>query len=178
MTRTIACISLAMLVSMAPRAALGQTDLVESARTFPLRMLAAHNAVRQRAGVPPLVWDNELGSEAAKYAFELAVTGRFEHSAPENRRGAGENLWMGSRGGFTTDAMVNSWASERRLYKAGVFPNVSRSGSWHEIGHYTQMVWPTTQRVGCALATNATADYLVCRYWPAGNVYGTVLRVR
>ena len=38
-----------------------------------------------------------------------------------------------------------------------------------------QMIWPTTTHVGCALASNARSDYLVCRYSPAGNIDGRQL---
>ncbi|HUR19787.1 MAG TPA: CAP domain-containing protein, partial [Vicinamibacterales bacterium] len=148
------------------------------ARRFPARMLYAHNMVRARAGAAPLQWDDRLGREAANYAVQLALSGTFAHSASRSRNGAGENLWMGTAGAFSPEAMVASWESEKRLFAGGVFPNVSRNGNWHEIGHYTQMVWPTTRRVGCALATSAWADYLVCRYSPAGNVMGTALYVR
>jgi hypothetical protein len=72
--------------------------------------------------------------------------------------------------------MVGGWASERKVYQPGVFPIVSRTGKWEDVGHYTQIIWPTTQRVGCALATNARSDYLVCRYWPAGNVNGVPMQ--
>jgi hypothetical protein len=34
------------------------------------------------------------------------------------------------------------------------------------------MVWPTTTRIGCAIASNARNDFLVCRYSPTGNVMG------
>ena len=44
------------LVAAAPAAA--QSSF---AAQFPARILAAHNAERARAGVPPLVWDNALG---------------------------------------------------------------------------------------------------------------------
>jgi hypothetical protein len=53
---------------------------------------------------------------------------------------------------------------------------VSRTGNWSDVGHYTQIVWPASQRVGCATASNRANDYLVCRYLPAGNIVGTVLR--
>lgn len=148
-----------------------------SARVFPQRMLALHNAARAKAGVPLLRWDDGLGRQAAQYAVELALTHRFQHATAASRRGAGENLWMGTRGAFSVEAMVGNWEAERRDFAAGIFPRVSRRGSWHGVGHYTQMIWPGTQRVGCALATNAWADYLVCRYFPAGNVMGAPLSV-
>jgi hypothetical protein len=34
------------------------------------------------------------------------------------------------------------------------------------------MVWSTTTDVGCAIASSATTDYLVCRYSPPGNYVG------
>jgi len=34
------------------------------------------------------------------------------------------------------------------------------------------VVWRDTQEVGCAVATARGNDVLVCRYWPAGNVWG------
>lgn len=143
---------------------------------FPARVLAAHNSARASAGMRPLQWDRQLGSEAARYALQLAISGMFAHSAPDSRGDAGENLWMGTRGAFSPSAMVGGWISERRFFTPGMFPTVSRTGNWRDVGHYTQMVWPMTQRVGCALATNARYDYLVCRYWPAGNVLGVTVR--
>jgi hypothetical protein len=140
--------------------------------TFPARILAAHNAERARAGVPALVWDGDLGTAAATYATQMAMSGRFAHSDRSLRRGTGENLWMGTHGAFSVEAMVGGWASEKRFFRPGVFPNVSRSGDWEDVGHYTQMIWPTTQRVGCALASTPRVDYLVCRYSGAGNIDG------
>jgi hypothetical protein len=79
---------------------------------------------------------------------------------------------MGTHGAFSVEAMVGGWASEKRFFHAGTFPNVSRTGDWSDVGHYTQMIWPTTQRVGCALASTGRVDYLVCRYAYKGNVDG------
>lgn len=142
------------------------------ASQFPARVLAAHNAERARAGLPPLAWDNALGRAAAAYARQLAFTGQFEHSSRQGRPGTGENLWQGSHGAFSIEAMVEGWASEKRWFRPGTFPNISRTGSWEDVGHYTQMIWPTTQRIGCALASTARVDYLVCRYSGLGNVDG------
>lgn len=142
------------------------------ASEFPARILAAHNAERAAAGVPPLVWDNSLGTAAATYAQQMAFTGVFQHSDRTTRPGIGENLWYGTHGAFSVESMVGAWASEKRYFMPGIFPNVSRSGNWIDVAHYTQMIWPTTQRIGCALASTARMDYLVCRYAPAGNIDG------
>jgi hypothetical protein len=157
----------ALAVSTTP--ALAQSSF---AAQFPARILAAHNAERSHAGVAPLAWDNALGSAAAAYAQQIALTGRFEHSDRSQRGGTGENLWMGTRGAFSIEAMVGGWASEKRFFAAGTFPNVSRSGDWEDVAHYTQMIWPTTTRIGCALASTPRIDYLVCRYANAGNIDG------
>src|SRR5438067_10040579 len=142
------------------------------AAQFPSRILVAHNAVRARAGVSPLVWDNALGSAAALYAAQMAFTGRFEHSNRKARPDTGENLWMGTHGTFPVEAMIGGWTSEKRWFVPGVFPGNSRTGNWEDVGHYTQMIWSTTTRVGCALAATPRVDYLVCRYSGAGNIDG------
>jgi hypothetical protein len=142
------------------------------ASEFPSRILAAHNAERARMHMPPLTWDSELGNGAAAYAQQLAFTGMFQHSNRQARRGIGENLWMGTHGAFSVEAMVGGWSAEKRYFIPGVFPNNSSTGDWEDVGHYTQMIWPTTTRIGCAIASTPRIDYLVCRYATAGNVDG------
>jgi hypothetical protein len=163
---------IAIALSLLAAAAASSAAAQPFAAAFPSRVLAAHNSERARAGVPPLVWDQALGSAAAAYATQMAMTGRFAHSDRSLRRGTGENLWMGTHGAFSVEAMVGGWASEKRFFTPGVFPNNSRTGDWEDVGHYTQMIWPTTQRIGCALASNGRVDYLVCRYAGAGNIDG------
>jgi hypothetical protein len=84
----------------------------------------------------------------------------------------GENLWMGPAGYFSAEDMIGGFVSERDKFRAGTFPQVSRTGNWADVGHYTQLIWPTTQEVGCAVAKGEGKDVLVCRYAPAGNVFG------
>src|SRR5690348_16886949 len=158
-----------MLAGLCPA---GPARASSFASEFPARILAAHNAERARMGMAPLVWDAALGTGAATYAQQMAFTGMFQHSNRQARRGVGENLWMGTHGAFSPEAMVGGWASEKRYFMPGVFPNNSRSGNWEDVGHYTQMIWPTTTRVGCAIASTARVDYLVCRYATAGNMDG------
>ena len=159
---------LAALVAAVPAGACAQSF----ASQFPARVMVAHNVERARAGVAPLVWDNALGAAAAVYAQQMAWTSRFAHSDRKARPGVGENLWMGSRGAYSVETMIGGWSSEKRWFRAGVFPNVSRTGNWADVGHYTQMIWPATTRVGCAIASTARTDYLVCRYANKGNVDG------
>jgi hypothetical protein len=91
---------------------------------------------------------------------------------PRAGPGQGENLWMGTAGSFSLEEMVGSWSVEKRLFTPGTVPNVSRSGHFSDVGHYTQMIWRRTTRVGCALHRSRANDYLICRYSPPGNVLG------
>ena len=140
-------------------------------------MIAAHNEARHQYGVPPLVWDDTLARDAAVYAARLARLNRFEHDVQGGRTPKqGENLWMGTRGAYSYGEMIGLLVDERRYFRPGRFPAVSRTGDWSHVAHYTQIVWPATQRVGCATASNRSSDYLVCRYLPAGNVVGVMMR--
>ncbi len=135
---------------------------------FDSELLQAHNAYRREVGEPPLRWSDSLAAGAKAWARHLAEKREFQHSkAP----GLGENIWMGSSGGYTAAQMVKSWGDEKRYFISGKpFPDVSSSGNWRDVGHYTQMIWRNTKQVGCGLAHNAANDYLVCRYSPPGNI--------
>ena len=141
-------------------------------RNADARLLSLHNHERVAAGTPLLTWDSQLAAAAAAYAPELARRGQLAHSPPQARPGQGENLWMGTRGAYSLEEMVGSWAAERRLFTPGVFPEVSRSGHWSDVAHYTQMIWRSTGRLGCAVHSSARWDFLVCRYAAPGNVVG------
>ncbi len=140
-------------------------------------MLSGHNEARRLRGVPPLGWDPALARDARIYARHLARTSRFEHDRQSGRAARqGENLFMGTRGAYRYSEMIGLLVDERRHFRPGRFPDVSRTGQVTHVGHYTQIIWPASRRVGCALASNRSNDYLVCRYFPAGNVAGTYLR--
>lgn len=134
------------------------------------RLLIAHNLERDRVGVPRLKWSAKLAGQAQAWADNLAKSNRFQHSV--DRDGTGENLWMGTAQRYSAEQMIGGFAREVRHFRPGQFPNVSMTGSWQDVGHYTQLVWRDTQEVGCAVARGDSNDVLVCRYFPAGNVVG------
>jgi hypothetical protein len=139
-------------------------------------MIERHNVARRTFGSGPLVWSDGLAARAKIYAETIARTRRFAHDPQAGVRVRdGENLFMGTRGAYRYDEMVSFWIDERVDFVRGIFPNISRTGDWSRVGHYTQMVWPGTREVGCAVATNESDDVLVCRYAPAGNVVGQAL---
>jgi hypothetical protein len=142
-------------------------------------VLDTHNEARGRFGVPALAWSDELAAGALAHAHFMARTGIYNHDqTPGRRKTAGENLWRGPRGLFSYDVMIGVMIEEARHFRPGVFPDISRTGEWHDVAHYTQIVWPTTTTVGCALASSPTTDYFVCRYSPTGNKDGFQLAER
>jgi hypothetical protein len=153
--------------------ALENADVIDP-QAIELRILAAHNRERQELGLTPLRWNPQLAESARRWADHLASTGRFEH-APESRYAPeGENLWAGSKGYFTPEAMVNAWIREKKFFRPGTFPDNSITGRVEDVGHYTQVVWRATTQVGCAQARGRSEDVLVCRYAEAGNYRGEV----
>ena len=139
---------------------------------FEERILAAHNRERAAVGAPPLVWDPALAAAAKAYGPTLSTLGKLRHSDYSTRRGQGENLFMGTRGAYSLDEMTADWVAEKTLFRPGIFPKVSRSGHGEDVGHYTQMIWPMTRRVGCAIYSDVKWDFFICRYSPPGNVVG------
>ena len=133
------------------------------------RLLAAHNRERAAVGVPLLRWDPALAASAASYGPTLAAIRRLEHSPRAGRPTQSENLWMGSRRAYAPEQMVGTWASEKAYFRPGIFPNVSSTGNWLDVSHYTQMIWRGTTAVGCAVHASGNMDYLICRYSPKGN---------
>jgi hypothetical protein len=148
------------------------------------RLLAAHNRERALVGAAPLQWDAQLAAHAASYGPVLASLHALVHSPREGRPGERENLAMAWHGTMSPERLVNMWSGEKMLLEPGAsgpncpqqfgclsFPAASRTGRWEDVAHYTQMVWPTTTRVGCAIFS-ADWDYLICRYSPPGNIDG------
>ena len=70
--------------------------------------------------------------------------------------------------------MVDAWAAEEKHYR---YPD---GGFSESTGHYTQLVWKNTTRVGCGavncdnshVANGIDGWFTVCEYNPPGNVLG------
>ena len=135
-------------------------------------MLAAHNVARAEVAVPAVELDAALSAAAQDYAEILIANGRFEHSPGSSRPNQGENLWAGTASAFTFQDMVDAWIDEKRFFVAGTFPDVSTTSRWEDVGHYTQIIWRETTKIGCGIASNSQRDVLVCRYSPPGNFIG------
>ncbi len=162
------CIALSLMVLAAP-VMMGATDLDSF---FGDRILAVHNRERATQGVGPLRWNPELAVSAQRWADHLAASGTFEHAPERASNPQGENLWAGTKGYFSLEARINAWIREKQYFRHGTFPDNSVTGKVADVGHYTQLMWRQTHEVGCAQATGAAEDVLVCRYSSAGNYLG------
>lgn len=126
-------------------------------------MLAAHNAVRAKVGVPALSWSDELTSVAQQWAGELIAKNQFAHHPHPQY---GENLFEIAGASATPSRVVNAWASEASNYD--YHTNTCRG----RCGHYTQIVWRDTKAIGCAAARGGGREVWVCEYEPHGNTVG------
>ena len=170
MFRSKALVTLALLSW--PFAANGASMLYSRGTDTSARLLAMHNTERARMNIAPLQWDPRLAAAAASYGPTLASLGHLQHSPRANRPGQRENLWMGSRGAYSPEQMVGTWIAEKREFRPGVFPNVSSTGNWADVAHYTQVIAKETTRVGCFIQPAGQWDFLICRYSPPGNIDG------
>lgn len=134
-------------------------------------ILAAHNIARAAVGAPPLRWNPVLQDHATVRAGELAQIRQLIHAPREGRGAERENI-LSAPVGYSPDRMIGLWSKERPHFRPGLFPDVSDTGNWMDVAHYTQMVWPTTTEIGCGYAPGGGFNWLVCRYNPGGNKDG------
>ncbi len=138
-------------------------------------IVAAHNAARAAVvpapatPLPPMVWSESDAQVARAYAAKCV----FAHNAARGPRG--ENLYANAGGTKTPAAVVATWVAEVKNY---TYATNQCSGV---CGHYTQVVWRDSVKVGCAMqrcTTNSPFggggawDNWVCDYSPAGNFVG------
>lgn len=131
-----------------------------------------HNIARQEVGVEPLQWSDELSKYAQEWADHLAnLNCDFDHR-PDSGKWAqlyGENIYWGKGGTYTAIDACKSWYKEKKSFK-----NVKLSSSnWSKAGHYSQMIWRNTKKVGIGVAKCKDGSYIiVANYDPAGNFMG------
>jgi len=147
--------------------------------------LDAHNLVRSGCGVtispapapalPLLEWSASAAAVAQAWANGCVN----QHNAGRGSDGVarGENIAASSPDHWDEAGVVGAWASEWSSYTYS--SNGCASGQ--VCGHYTQLVWRSTLRVGCGYkrcTVNSpfpgfpTWDFYVCDYEPPGNFRG------
>ncbi|KAF2098439.1 PR-1-like protein, partial [Rhizodiscina lignyota] len=128
-------------------------------------ILAVHNKHRKYHHAPDLGWDNGLASYAQTWVNKCV----FQHSGGPY----GENIYaiMPGPTGSWTDATINglnAWVYEVKNY------DYNKPGFAENTGHFTQFVWKSTSKVGCAwnnVACSGQAIFM-CEYSTPGNYAG------
>jgi pathogenesis-related protein 1 len=126
-------------------------------------MLAAHNAVRARAGTAPLAWSDRLAARSQDWADTLLTRKQLVHRP---KSAYGENLFEITGASASSAQVVSAWAAESQNY------DHSSNRCRGVCGHFTQIVWGDTKEVGCAVARGGGREVWVCDYDPPGNWVG------
>mmetsp|Transcript_2494 Transcript_2494/g.7505 ORF Transcript_2494/g.7505 Transcript_2494/m.7505 type:complete len:164 (-) Transcript_2494:635-1126(-) len=123
-------------------------------------IVARHNKMRARYGAPKLTWSGTI----AKTAYSFTQRCSFGHDTGTLLAlRYGENLTAGTRNWATS---INLWLNEAPLY------NFKNPGFSPSTGHFTQVVWKGTKKVGCAMSWCNNSPIWSCRYSPPGNYGG------
>ncbi|XP_022135282.1 pathogenesis-related protein PR-1-like [Momordica charantia] len=159
-------IPIAILVLLSSSGSSGAAAPARNDRALQKQFLAPHNAARYALRLAPLVWDAKLARYAQSYANKRRGDCALRHSGGPY----GENIFWGSGNAWTPAQAVADWVSERQWYS--YWANSCVEGEL--CGHYTQIVWRSTRRIGCARVTcNAGGGvFITCNYDPPGNYIG------
>lgn len=126
--------------------------------------------------LPPVTWDYVLADVA--YNYLTGCPGGNATLAPHNANASkdyaalggtdrvGENIYAASGMSATPAAALTTWMKEAASYNYST-NNISSAG------HYTQVVWRDSVRIGCAIVVCPNYEYdntIVCDYAPAGNI--------
>ncbi|XP_072133859.1 uncharacterized protein [Mobula birostris] len=137
-------------------------DLVNAHNEYRSQVMDASYMLRMK-------WDNDLEELALTHAKECI----WEHN--KNRGQTGENLYSVT-GTVDLKLAVEKWYLEAADYTY----DTMECTPLKMCGHYTQVVWADSDKVGCAShfcdvlqgLTDNNLSILVCNYSPPGNVLG------
>ncbi|XP_036107352.1 glioma pathogenesis-related protein 1 [Molossus molossus] len=122
-----------------------------------------------------MTWDPVLAQIAKAWARKCQFSHNDQLKSPhrlhQNFTSLGENIWSGSVSIFSVSSAITSWYNERQDY------DFKTRKCSKVCGHYTQVVWADSYKVGCAVRfcptisglTFPNAAHFICNYGPAGN---------
>ncbi|XP_030509816.2 pathogenesis-related protein PR-1 [Cannabis sativa] len=134
-----------------------------------LEFLFEHNLARAKKWELPLAWDGQLQKYAQWWASQRRSDCKLQHSFPEGDFKLGENIFWGSGSDWTPSNAVDAWTDEEKYYNY----EANSCAEGQMCGHYTQVVWRSTRRIGCARVVCDDGDvFITCNYDPVGNYVG------
>ncbi|XP_022952649.1 pathogenesis-related protein 1-like [Cucurbita moschata] len=125
----------------------------------------AHNKARAKVGVGPVQWDEKVANFARQYGNKHINDCEAVHSHGP----FGENISYGFPD-LSGTATVQEWVDEKQFYDL----STNTCAPYRVCGHYTQVVWRNSVRIGCAkvICTNNRGTLIICNYDPPGNIPG------
>ncbi|XP_064639350.1 cysteine-rich secretory protein 2-like [Lineus longissimus] len=145
-------------------------------------LVDGHNEWRKNAksgNMQKLDWDDQLATDAMTWA-NACMFGHGQPEKPAFTTGeVGQNLGYTTRHSAQKNFSFGTWMDESDYYDFS-----SNQCYYPPCGHYTQAMWHSHEKVGCAHHVcpeiyspsgdllDKGAEYLVCNYYPAGNVGG------
>ncbi|XP_043932458.1 peptidase inhibitor 16-like isoform X2 [Protopterus annectens] len=135
-------------------------------------LVAEHNNLRSQvspsaADMLEMTWDTSLESFAKAYTAKCL----WAHDAENKDKG--ENLYATTMNSLDVEKAVQEWYDERQNYDF----DTNYCNEDKMCGHYTQVVWATSEKVGCHEHFCNTLHgldgenwfLLMCYYHPGGN---------
>lgn len=149
------------LPQTAPSTTPSASSQYTSDEIFTSAILNSTNTYRTQHAASNLTYNSTLSDFATSYLSSQEEKCRFAHSGGPY----GENLAIGYA---DVVASIDGWGGERVDY------DFDKGEFSEETGHFTQLVWKNTTAVGCGRVDCGEGKgwYLVCEYWPRGNVIG------
>jgi len=124
--------------------------------------VSKHNYYRAIHQVGPVTWNDTL----AEFAQANTPGCVMQHTGGPY----GENLAIGTN--LSADEGMEMWYNECLNSGGQDTYDYSDSDFNDSTGHFTQVVWKGTQQIGCYLQNCGDNNYLMCEYYPPGNMQG------
>ena len=138
-----------------------------AAPTNTQRVLDHINMYRTRHQAPPVSFDDTISAFSQSWSDHLASRNLLQHSTGS---GYGENFaWFGWQVDGTEAAIrsIDMWYNEIKDY------DFSKPGFGYTTGHFTQLVWVNTRKIGLGVSFHSEWGTIVnMNFDPPGNFMG------
>ncbi|KAJ5553969.1 PR-1-like protein [Penicillium frequentans] len=136
------------------------------------KVLYTHNVHRANHSAPNLGWDQSLADAAHVWAF----TCQFRYNTDMLPDGYGQNLAGSAPTASLAQHISEFWYDDELRNFDPYYGQATPGGDLSTYGHFTQVLWKDTTKVGCATVDCRGSAlgmwYTVCNYFPRGNVLG------
>jgi hypothetical protein len=162
---------------------------------FSKTILDYHNHFREHGKLAPLKWDRDLAEYAFRwtsYIGENQCKGGHSYPIYEGNNFCGENFFQSfdfpalqnDTEEYYARSAVDGWFNEIKYFQWaqnqpwGYCPQRADSrGHVGDIGHFTQVMWTKTEKMGCSINSCINEDngfptvsvVVSCNYFPCGN---------